>query len=211
MNNKEIARIVQPFAEGFSVAFQLAWDSVVRTTSQIGIPTKVERANCMHWALRNVLSPVCEKFFPVLKFIEEPDGQGKDYIIIDFGRSESLALCWGRYGNGQVRRSLTIRNHTIQEQGLLFPEDESSAPQVTATLGYDIADDYTEGGTPCWWMQRLVLLRERHRESEYIKDIYCYEKPKAEEIAVEDYMPRFREKESRQLEKIAELIRKNIA
>ncbi|OHB51748.1 MAG: hypothetical protein A2Y12_01295 [Planctomycetes bacterium GWF2_42_9] len=212
MNNKEIAQIVEPFEEGFAEVFHLAWVNVLSTVPHLGIPTKVERANCMHRALRNIMRPICENFSPILEFIEEPDGQGKDYIIIDSGESEPLALCWGRYGNGVIRRSSTIRNQHIQGQGYLFPvEDGVGMPQVTATLGYDVADDFTECGKPCWWMQRLVLLRERQIESEFIKDIYCYEKPEAKEIVVEDYISRIRKKESRQIEKITDIIRKKIA
>lgn len=210
MNNTEIAQAIEPFEKGLSKAFLLAWDNVIRTVPQLGNPTKIERANCMHRAIRNVLRPICEEFSPILEFVEEPEGQGKDYIIIDSGKSVPLALCWGRYGNGQIRRCPTVRNKHIHEQGLLFPEDESSTPRITATLGYDVADDFTEGGQPCWWMQRLVLLRERYRESEFIRDICCYEKPEVEEIAADDYISRIREKQSRKIKEIADLIRKKI-
>lgn len=211
MNNTEIAQIIEPFEEGFSEMFLLAWDGVIRTIPYIGIPTKIERSNCMHRAIRNIMRPLCETLSPILEFVEEPDGQGKDYIIIDSGMSKSLALCWGRFGNGEIRRSQTIRNQFIQEQGYLFGiEDGLDSTQVTATIGYDVADDFTEGGKPCWWIQRLVLLRERYRESEFIKDVCVYEKPKKEEIIVEDYVSRIREKEYRQIERCADIIRRKI-
>ena len=212
MNNTEIAQTIEPYENGFSEVFNLAFQDVGRTVQLLGIPTKIERANCMHRAIRNLMRPFCENLLPLLEFIEEPDGQGKDYIIIHPEESKSLALCWGRYGNGQIRRCPTVRNKHIHGQGLLFPlEDESSIPRITATLGYDVADDFTEGGKPCWWMQRLVLLRERYRESEFIRDICCYEKPEVEEIAAEEYNSQIREKEIRQIERIADQIRKNIA
>ncbi len=211
MNNTEIAQAIEPFEEGLSKAFPLAWDNVIRTVPQLGNPTKIERANCMHRAIRNVLQPICEDFSPILEFVEEPDGQGKDYIIINPKESDSLALCWGRHGDGQIRRCPTVRNQYIYDQGLLFPlEDESSSPRITATIGYDVADDFTEGGKPCWWMQRLVLIRERHRCSEFIKTICYYEKPEVEEIAVDDYNLQIREKQSRKIKEITDLIRKKI-
>lgn len=210
MNNTEIAEIIEPFEKGLSKMFRLAWDEVIRTVPQIGIPTKIERANCMHRAIRNVMRPFCEILSPVLEFVEEPDGQGKDYIVLDSGKSKLLALCWGRFGNGEIRRSQTIRNQFIQEQGYFPYAQDVEVTQVTATIGYDIADDFTEGGKPCWWIQRLVLLRERYRESEFIKDVCVYEKPKEKDIIVEEYVSRIREKEYRQIEKIADLIRKKI-
>jgi len=162
--------------------------------------------------LRKVLRPLCEGISPILTFVEEPDGQDKNYIIIESGKSDSLALCWGRYGDGEIRRCQTKRNKFIQEQGYLFPiEDGLVAAQITATLGYDIADDFTEGGIPCWWMQRLVLLRERYRESEFIKEVCFYEKPKKEDITIEDYVFEMHKKESREIERIADKIRKKIS
>jgi hypothetical protein len=211
MNNTDIAQVIEPFEKGFSKVFRLAWKGVIRTVPYLGIPTKIERANCMHRAIRNLMRPFCETLSPILEFVEEPDGQGKDYIIIDSGKSKSLALCWGRFGNGEIRRSQTIRNQFIQEQGYLFAiEDGLSATQVTATIGYDVADDFTEGGKPCWWIQRLVLLRERCRESEFIKNVCCYKKPKLAEVVVEDYDSRIRDKEYRQVEQIADVIRRKI-
>lgn len=212
MNNIEIAQIIEPFQEGFSEMFHLAWFEIIRTVPQLGIPTKIERANCMHRAIRNVMRPLCESLSPVLEFVEEPDGQGKDYIIIDSGKSKLLALCWGRFGNGEIRRRQTIRNQFIQGQGYFPYAQDVGANQVTATIGYDIADDFTEGGKPCWWIQRLVLLKERYRESEYIKDLCVYEKPKEEaEVVGEDYdFTQIREKEYRQIEQSADLIRRKI-
>jgi len=211
MENSEIAKVIEPFKPGLSKVFRLAWKGVIRTVPHLGIPTKIERANCMHRAIRNYMRPFCETLSPILEFVEEPDGQGKDFVIIDYGKSKPLALCWGRYGNGEIKRSQTIRNQFIQNQGYLFAiEDGLSETQITATIGYDVADDFTERGKPCWWIQRLVLLRERYRESEFIKNVCYYKKPKLEEIVGEDDDSRLRNKEYRQIERVAELIKKKI-
>lgn len=43
MNDTEIAQIIEPFEKGFSEMFRLAWLEVIRTVTQLGIPTKIER------------------------------------------------------------------------------------------------------------------------------------------------------------------------
>lgn len=212
MNNKEIAEIVEPFESGFSELFPRAWNAVLSTVPYLGIPTKIERANCMHRAIRNYMRPLCEELDPILQFVEEPDGQGKDYMIVDIGGPRTVALCWGRYGNGEIKRCGTLRNQFIQGQGYLFGmEDGVESAQATATIGYDVADDYTEEGRPCWWIQRLVLLRERRKESEFIKEVCTYEKAEKGEVAVQDYTLRLQEEEHNRIKRVANQIRKKFA
>lgn len=177
MDNEGIVAVCEPFYPAFEHMFRRAWLNVEDAVSVLGIPTKVERANWMHSAIRSELRRFCDLMEPIVQFLEEPDGQGLDCMLIDAVQEHDLALRWGRYGDGHINRNRSHRQLGIQGQGHLPFAEPTDKETITATIGYTVEDDYTEGGHPAWWLGRLVLVRERTSGSEYIHDICVYSKP----------------------------------
>ena len=217
MTNEEIVSICEPFYPVLGRVFGLAWRNTMNSIAVLGIPTKVERANMMHAAIRTELRRLCDRLDPIVQLIEEPDGGGLDYVLLDSGREEKLALRWGRYGDGRIRRNPTERQLGIQGQGLLpFSEwsalDADAEPTVVA-IGYTVENDYTEAGCPAWWMGRLVLLRERTTVSEFIHDIAAF---KQHEVRIDHSVVagtelRIVERERRAIERAADGLRRKHA
>jgi hypothetical protein len=143
----------------------------------LGMPRRTERANDFHRAWRKNLSTVCKFADPLLTMVEEPEGQGLDYLVCKMDPDRPFILRWGRYNGLTIRRNGTQRSRTVQEQGVLFAGCEDADEMQAATLGFTIENDYTEAGIPCWYYGRLVLLRERREVSEFITDVWVYSPP----------------------------------
>lgn len=211
MTNEEIVKSAEPYYPVLRRAFGLAWVGVRYSVSLFGIPNRVERAGIMHLAIRSELRPVCDRMEPGIRLVEQVDGL--DYMLIDTGEKQGLALRWGRYGDGHIRRNPTTRQETIQDQGVLpFSEgrvdDSTGIEPVAAAIGYTVEDDYIEGGVPQWRMGRLALLREGRTTSEYIHDIHVYQRMvRFDEPILERSVVEIREKERRRLERLADRIR----
>ena len=213
--NKRIVAACEPFYPALNRVFCLAWQNVIDAVLLLGNPTKVERANMMHAALRTELRLFCDQLEPVLQFIEEPEGQGLDCMLIDIGKNQKLAIRWGRFGDGRIRRNNTHRTRDVQGQGYLSFCDSAGDEvneTITASIGYDVADDFTEGGQPAWWLQRLVLIRERKRESEYIHDIRVYPRPEKEgdDSVMTSQSMSLRAKERTEIERLADGLRRKL-
>ncbi len=212
MTKKQIVRACEPWYPVFEPVFRRAWKNLSEAVSKLGIPTKVERANMMHTALRAELRPVCDRQDPVLQFIGEPDGRGLDCIVIDTCEGANIALRWARYPDGRIRRNSTQRQRTYQEQGVLSFSEPAEVEAVTATIGYTVNNDYIEGGQPAWSMGRLVLVRERPNESEYIHDVAVFPGGVrlVEESVESEPADVIRAKERKAIERIADEVRREL-
>ena len=150
---------------------------VVEAVSILGIPRKTERASDMHRAMRKQLHAVCDEAEQHLQMIQEREGLGLDCVLFDFG--EHLAVRWVRYHEaGVLNRNDTERQAEFEGQGILFTELVPDEQRLHATLGLQLADDYVEAGHPCWWLKRLVLIRETpDHTTQFLEEIKRYAKP----------------------------------
>ena len=185
-NNSAVLEIQQTLFPLYDGVFSSAWRDVRRAEPILGLPRKGERAGDMHRAIRSNFQVACEcQNIEVLELIEEPEGKALDYLVCTVNPDHPMAVRWGHYKDGEVlRRNRTSRQDQARGQGYLFSglDDEvDGLPQVT--LGYVLGDDYTEGGRPCWFLSRLVLLRERYDKPESIAEIARYKPPSAERRA----------------------------
>jgi len=177
MDSNSLRNIIQPFYSILSLSFSDGMQKAMSCIKIMEYARKTERANVIHGCIRESLRVICDQFDPILQLIEEPDGKGLDVIRVEID-DNIIALRWGRYDrqDRRIRRNRTVRADSCQ-QGFLFGEflDPNGLP--TATLSYELEDDYIAVGEPQWWMSRLVLRRERIDASEFIEEIYSYTNP----------------------------------
>ena len=179
ISNQQAMNELSPWFELFGGVFEATQHDHLASISLLGIPRKTERAGEIHRACRENFRRVCDLASPLLELKEEPEGQGLDYLISRLG--QPLAVRWGFYKNGAIKRNATDRTRDCQEQGILFPEcdlDKRVESMPLLSIGYEISNDYTEVGVPCWFISKLLLLRERAGESEVITTIREYSEPK---------------------------------
>ena len=179
ISNQQAMNDLSPWFDLFGEVFEAAQRDHFAAISLLGVPRKTERAGELHRACRENFRRVCDTAAPLLELKEEPDGQGLDYLISRLG--QPLAVRLGFYKNGAIKRNRTDRTRTCQEQNILFPDcdlDEHVQDMPLLTLGYTISNDYTEVGVPCWFISKLLLLRERTGESEVITTIREFSEPK---------------------------------
>lgn len=214
MTNTEIVEAVGQYYPALSRVFQLAFRNVQDSVSMMGHPTKVERSNWMRTAVRTELRLLCDHLDPIVQLIEEPDGEDLNFLLFDLADGKNLALRWGRYGNGRINRNDTARTRSIQQDGLFdFAAKEQHEQKISfASIGYDVADDFTEAGEPAWWLQRIVLLIERPKSSEFIHEICAFDKPDrklVDGILTDDAID-LRLRDRIQIERIADRLRKKL-
>lgn len=225
LSNRRIVQLVQPFFPSFSSVHQTAMlDTLASVEVMGGLPRRTERANVMHWGVREGMRRLCDLVDePWLRLVEKPEGDGLDYIVLGLSPNERLAIRWGRYKFRQwgplrvvgVRRNDTDRTLTMQEQGMLFGDIEEGTDGLpTVSIAHSIEDDYTEAGRPCWWIDRLVLIREREQgSSEFITEVARFTEPNRVLESTFERSPRVvaREAERSELERLAENLKRRLA
>lgn len=186
ITNFEIANGLNPWFPLFGEVVQAGLRDHLAAVPILGLPRKTERANDLHRAIRENFRRLCDLSAPMLELREEPDGQGLDYLVSRL--AEPVAVRWGLYKSGTIKRNDTLRTKCCQEQGLLplpgVDLDVHEADLPLVSLAYPLADDYTEIGVPCWWINRLLLIREREGDSEVITTIADFPQPV---VSVNDY------------------------
>lgn len=183
ISNAEARRLIEPWAESFADVFQTCFRAVARLTQTLGHPHQTERANVVHWALREYFKRFCalDGIDRWLDVVEEPDGGGLDFLVLKTG-SEPIALRFGRWNKGCVRRNATTRTSSAVEEQLLITEfgefDKTLGGYPHFTLAYTVEDEGSAGGAPTWWFNRVVLIRELEGDSEFIFDVAIFKKPR---------------------------------
>lgn len=178
--NSVLAGGLNPWFPLFGQVVQAGLRDHLSAVPILGLPRKTERANDLHRAIRENFRRLCDLAGTnLLELREEPDGQGLDYLVSRL--ADPVAIRWGLYKGGTIKRNNTQRTRSCQEQGLLelpgVDLDVCEADMPLVSLAYPLADDYTEVGVPCWWINRLLLIREREGESEVITTIADFQQP----------------------------------
>ncbi|MCL4197717.1 MAG: hypothetical protein KJZ69_09530 [Phycisphaerales bacterium] len=225
LSNRRIVELVQPFFPSFSSVHQTAMlDTLASVEVMGGLPRRTERANVMHWGLREGMRWLCDKVDePWLRLVEKPEGDGLDYLVLSFDPSRPLGIRWGRYKCREwgphrvsgVRRNETDRTGTIQEQGVLWGDIEEGTDGLPmVSIAHTIEGDFTEASRPCWWIGRLVLIRERQGgASEFITEVARFAEPLRIIESEIQPSPRVvaREAERSELERLAENLKRRLA
>jgi len=177
-SNAKLVRLLEPWFPVFAEIGSAALRDFKAAIPLLGPPRKTERANDLHRAWRNNFRRACDFAEPLIILREEPDGEGLDYLLCQMNPDIPFVLRWARFDGEAVRRNRTQRSKQVQEQGRLFASMERDATELpTVTLGHTIEDEYTEAGRSCLWIGKLVLLRERWKESEVIAEAHVYSPP----------------------------------
>lgn len=185
MTNSEISQMVEPWDDVLACAFDSAISDARDCAVTYGMPRKGERASNVHVYVREGLRCLSDELAPTLTLVEEPEGQGADFVVLNVGEKQ-LALRWSRWDGVRVNRNRTDRNKHIEEQSCFPFHMETGGGLISATLAYTLADDYTEAGQPCWWLDRVAIIRERSWGIEIIRDIATFEQPPLE-VVTEPY------------------------
>lgn len=170
MTNVEIVDVVSPWYKVFAYVFQTAEADVRAAVVEMGIPRRTERANLYHLCIREGMRVLAERYDRVLTLVEEPEGQGLDYVVLHVGEQE-VGIRWSKYDGVRINRNATHRTRQIQDQGCFPFYMETNAGLSSVVIGYLLEDDFTEGGRPCWWTSRLTLLREKSSGDEFIDEV----------------------------------------
>ncbi len=205
MTNVEIAETVASWYGVFACVFQTAERDAKAAVAMMGNPRRTERANIFHLCIREGMRALAEKHDPLLTLVEEPEGQGLDYVVLEVGE-QRIAIRWAKYDGVRINRNSTHRQTGIQQQGCFPFYMETDAELQTVTIGYVLEDDFTEGGRPCWWMCRLALLRESTVDSEFIHDVATFTRPDSTTERIEQPSPRIvlRDDERRRMVELAD-------
>ncbi|MEI8194889.1 MAG: hypothetical protein WCI73_03155 [Phycisphaerae bacterium] len=167
----------------------MASRDVVTLARDYGVLHKPERATFFHVAIRKGMKVLCDSAPEFLTLVEEPEGQALDYVMVNMD-PVPFCLRWGISNGIYIRRNRTDRTEGIQEQGVFPFYMEDSGGQLTATIAYSLADDYTEAGIQKWWMNRLVLGRERKGGFDFIEEIAIFGKPENRNVVETQSDPR---------------------
>lgn len=177
-SNDLLVEATRPWFPLFADVAQTAMMRHLQAIALLGLPRKTERANDLHRAIRDGFRVMCDSADGLLGLVEEPEGQGLDYVVFRGFIDKPFSLRWGHWNGPRINRNATIRTAECQGQGLLFGGfDEETNGLPVATLGYTIEDDYTEAGIPAWWMGRLAILHERVDESEFVIEVARFARP----------------------------------
>jgi len=209
--NSNLVDFSDPWFPVFSKVCRLAVRDVLAAIPVLGPPRKTERANDLHRAVRQGFRQVCD-MGGFLQLVEEPEGKGLDYVVSTLNPATPISYRWGRFNGLTVRRNPTQRTEHLHEQGTLFSmmddaADPESMPMLTIGLG--IADDYWEANQPCWWLGRVMLLREGEEQSEVLAEIDAFEKPAdREHHVVPAPLVKARDEEIHELEELVGKVRR---
>lgn len=185
------AHQLEPWFPAFEIVARAAQRDHLAAISLLGLPKKTERANDFHRSFRTHFIELCDQVGTLMDIVEGPDGEGLDYLTCHMCPDQPFGVRWGKYGAGHIRRNRTERSHVIQSQGHLFEDALGEMLEVLpmVSLGYELADDYTLAGRPCWWMNRIVLLREGLSKAHFITEVALLEQPHQDEAMPEDLAP----------------------
>lgn len=211
--------MVRPFYPAIAYVMQMSMRDTLAASAIIGVPKKGERANIVHCAARENFRALCNETDPFLTLIEE-EGKGMDYLALTIGTP--IALRIGKYDGERISRNDTYRQSLIQRTGLIevqsylfvVPDRRMARENMPiVTIGYTVADDHTEAGIPCWWIDTVALVRERVDGSELIENIAIFEKPIEIEMLPEQLSPRIVAKklEVDELRRLASVAKRRIA
>jgi len=211
MTNVKIFEVFAPWIEVFACVFRTAESDVKAAVALMGNPRPTERANIFHLCIREGMRVLAEKYDPLLTLVEEPEGQGLDYVVLQVGEHR-IAIRWGKSNGVRINRNSTHRQTEIQQQGCFPFYMETDAKLPTVTIGYVLEDDFTEAGRPCWWISRLILLRESAVNGEFIHGIANYTKPDSTAENIDRPSPRIvlRENERRRMVGLADKVVRKI-
>lgn len=211
MTNVEIAEVIAPWYEVFTCVFRTAESDVTAGIAVMDNPRRTERANIFHLCIRGGMRVLADRYDPRLTLVEEPEGKGLDYVVLEAGEHR-IAIRWARYDGVQINRNSTLRQTEIQQQGCFPFYMETDAELPTVTIGYVLEDDYTEAGRPCWWICRLALLRESAVGSEFIDGVASFTRPDSTTEIIDQPSPRIvlREDERRRMIELAENVVRKI-
>lgn len=209
LSNFDFTRLLEPWFPLLGRVHAAALRDHLAGIPLLGMPKKTERANDIHRAVRTNLRRVCDLAEPLMSLTEEPDGQGLDYLTCRMDQDRPFRIRWGHYKGGSIRRNRTERTRQQQEQGYFEFSDKQAEDEAEGTpwvtVGHTIEDDYVEIGAACWWIGRLVLLRERPMECEVITEVHCFEPPIREVDRASEVPPPLveaREQETREWEQM---------
>ncbi len=208
MTNVEIIDVISPWYEVFGCVFRTAELDARSAIVEMGIPRRTERANIYHLCIREGMRVLAERYDRVLSLVEEPEGQGLDYVVLHAGEQE-VGIRWSKYDGVQINRNATNRTREIQNQGCFPFHMETNAGLTSVVVGYVLQDDYTEGGQPCWWISKLALLREKSFGEEYIDEVARFTESGATVVDVENHeSPRIvlRDDERRRMVELADRV-----
>ncbi len=210
-SNFELVQQLEPWFPLFARIGEAALRDQLAAVPILGLPRKTECANDWHRAWRNNFRRVCDLAEDFVTLVEEPEGQGLDYLLFRMNPDKPFTMRWGRINGETIRRNRTARTREVHEQGTLFgvaTESPSAMPNVT--LGFTIEDYFTQVGQPCWWFGRLHLLRERADVSEFMTEVHVYPAPEQNTESPFGVPPPIviaRENEAQELEQMIENIR----
>lgn len=211
LSNPEIVRRLEPWFPVFRLVTDQTLRDVLEGMLVMGTPKKTERASDVHRCYRNNFRQVRDFAESMVTLVEEPDGQGLDYLI--FNGDQPLGVRWGRFDGETVRRNRTGRTQQIQEQGVFeFAEEADVSTMQMVTMAHTIEDEYTEGGHSCMWIGKLILLRERMQVSEVITEVHMFNKPEQSDTTDHETPPAVveaRETEADQLQRMIRRIRRS--
>ena len=143
-----------------------------------------------------------------------------DFLALTIGTPVALRL--GKYDGERISRNDTRTQASIRSTGLIevqaylwagTPDKRMIGDMPIVTIGYTVEDDHTEGGIPCWWIDRLDLVRELVDGSQLIENIARFERPNAMIASPEELAPRIVAKklETDELRRIASVVKRRMA
>lgn len=158
----------------------------LRACSVLGLPRRTERATDWHRALRNLFLPWCDETDGRFTFMAESDRFSLDYMICHSILDKPFAIRFGRLNNGTIRRNGSRRQTSARSHGFLSSEfliegmDEPDPGELRqVTLAYSLDRDYTEGGLPAWYMDRLVIGKETPDGFDELDTVATFDAPLA--------------------------------
>lgn len=195
----EIVDALSPFHKCFEGVCSDIERMQLRACAVLGIPRRSERANDWHRAWRNCFGTWCEETGRLFEFIEEPDRSSLDYMVCHLLPERPFSIRFGRVNNGRIKRNGTRRQNGARAHGMLSSEfliediDEPDPGELRQiTLAYSLQDDFTEGGFPAWWMDRLVIGRETFDGFDELSEVATFSAPASSTYETERvvYVPR---------------------
>jgi hypothetical protein len=128
----------------------------------------------------------CDETDGRFEFVSESDQFSLDYLLCNLILGKPFAIRFGRLNNGEIRRNRSRRQTGARACGLLSSEfliqdfDDPEPSQIKqTTMAYSLADDRTEGGSPAWWIRRLVIGRETLNGFHELDQIAEFERPES--------------------------------
>ncbi|MEM7807542.1 MAG: hypothetical protein AAF561_05475 [Planctomycetota bacterium] len=219
----EIKRQVSPIYPLLTDLIQQTCQQVRELEAQHNPPKKTERANVLHWFIRSNLQRAFDAAdlddLEQLQLNDAPDGDGLDYLLLNFGTP--IILRWHRLGaDGKIRRNDTTRSNRWLDPGPYLPGSEEFRLAAAAcegmhpgiqkvTLTLRMEEGPTIMGQPQWWLRSMNLVREFDAAYRTIDYVARYNVPTPEEFDVPTTppFPELRVRQEEQEERWAEQLK----